>query len=410
MGFLDRLFKRSASVAVPVSIGNDRWTYYYAGAGTAEKVAAVYSCVKLISESVASIPLELKRYDPAGKYFRNDYGNPLYTLLAEQPNSRQTSFEFIRSIVVRMLVDGNAYVYPRRNAFGDVAELLLLQGVSYKVKDNVYRVDDAVNGIDEVLMPGEIIHLRNLGLSDDYVGVPTIRQAATAIGLSASADGELSNLFKNGSRYRGFITGKSNGTGSSLVGVHQDKALEDMRNRLKSDLAAGDSLLWLPEDMDFKALSMTPQDLQLLENKKFTVKEIGRYFRVHPSMLYEDGGSTYSNAEMDAVTFQNNTLLPILRHIELELACKLIHPDERGRYRIKFDQDEMYTTDLSTKANYMKATIEAGVYTINDWRHKEGNPPVEGGDVAMCSANLVTVGSRVAESQKLENENNGNGN
>jgi HK97 family phage portal protein len=409
MGFLDRFFKRSASVAVPVSIGNGNWAYYYAGAGTAEKVAAVYSCVKLISESVASIPLELKRYDPAGKYFRNDYGNPLYTLLAEQPNSRQTSFEFIRSIVVRMLVDGNAYVYPRRNAFGDVAELLLLQGVSYNVKDNVYRVIDTVNGIDEVLMPYEIIHLRNLGLRDDYEGVPTIRQAATAIGLSASADGELSNLFKNGSRYRGFITGKS-GAGASLIGAHQDKALEETRNKILTDLASGANIVCLPEDTDFKALSMTPQDLQLLENKKFTVKEIGRYFRVHPSMLYEDGGSTYSNAEMDAVTFQNNTLLPILRHIELELACKLIHPDERGRYRIKFDQDEMYTTDLSTKANYMKATIEAGVYTINDWRHKEGNPPVEGGDVAMCSANLVTVGSRVAEAQKLENENNGDGN
>lgn len=405
MGFLDRIFKRSASsYPVPVSIGNG-WTLQYVGSGTAEKVAAVYSCVKLISESVASIPLELKRYDPAGKYFRNDYGNPLYTLLAEQPNSRQTSFEFIRSLVVRMLVDGNAYVYPRRNALGDVEELLLLHGVSYHVKDNVYRVTDVMNGIDEVLMPGEIIHLRNLGLRDDYEGVPTIKQAATAIGLSASADGELGNLFKTGSRYRGFITGKS-GAGASLIGAHQDKALEDTRNKIMTDLASGANIVCLPEDTDFKALSMTPQDLQLLENKKFTVKEIGRYFRVHPSMLYEDGGSTYSNAEMDAVTFQNNTLLPILRHIELELACKLIHPEERGRYRIKFDQDEMYTTDLSTKANYMKATIEAGVYTINDWRHKEGNPPIEGGDVAMCSANLVTVGSRVAEAKKLENENN----
>jgi HK97 family phage portal protein len=356
--------------------------------------------VKLISESVARIPLELKRYDAAGRYFRNDFTNPLYTVLAEQANSRQTAFELLRGAVVQMLVEGNAYLLPRRNALGDVEELILLRGVTYDSRTNLYRVTDTVHGIDEIFFADDIVHLRNLGLRDDLEGVPTIKQASTSIGLSASADNELGNLFKTGSRYRGFITGRGSADGG-LIGAHQDKALEDMRNRLKSDLASGDSLLWLPEDMDFKALSMTPQDLQLLENKKFTVKEIGRYFRVHPSMLYEDGGSTYSNAEMDSVLFLNNTLWPILRQIELELTCKLIPREERGYYRIKFDKDEMYTTDLSTKAKYMTDTIANGVYTINDWRHREGNPPVEGGDVAMCSANLVTVGSRVAEAQQM---------
>lgn len=409
MGIFSRIFKRSASVSVPVALGNGGTTIVYVGSSTAEKVAAVYSCVKLISESVASIPLELKRYDAAGKYFRNDYTNKLYTLLAEQPNSRQTAFELMRGVVVRMLVEGNAYLYPRRNAFGDVEELLLLRGVHYDMQNNLYRVNDPVYGINEMFFPGEIIHLRNLGLRDDLEGVPTLTQASNAIGLSVSADKELRNLYQNGSRYRGFLTGRTGGGAAPLIGAHQDKALEETRNRVEKELASGKSLLWLSEDTDFKALSMTPQDLQLLENKKFTVKEIGRYFRVHPSMLYEDGGSTYSNAEMDAVTFQNNTLLPILRHIELELTCKLIHPEERSRYRIKFDKDEMYTTDLSTKAKYMIDTIANGVYTINDWRHKEGNPPVEGGDVAMCSANLVTVSSRVAEAQQMTNDN-GNGN
>jgi HK97 family phage portal protein len=399
MGIFSRIFKRSAGVPVPVQVGSGH-AVLYVSPGTAEKVAAVYSCVKLISESVARIPLELKRYDAAGRYFRNDFTNPLYTVLAEQANSRQTAFELLRGAVVQMLVEGNAYLLPRRNALGDVEELILLRGVTYDSRSNLYRVTDTVHGIDEIFFADDIVHLRNLGLRDDLEGVPTIKQASTSIGLSASADNELGNLFKTGSRYRGFITGRGSADGG-LIGAHQDKALEDMRNRLKSDLASGDSLLWLPEDMDFKALSMTPQDLQLLENKKFTVKEIGRYFRVHPSMLYEDGGSSYSNAEMDSVLFLNNTLWPILRQIELELTCKLIPREERGYYRIKFDKDEMYTTDLSTKAKYMTDTIANGVYTINDWRHREGNPPVEGGDVAMCSANLVTVGSRVAEAQQM---------
>lgn len=399
MGIFSRIFKRSAGVPVPVSLGGGQLASLYVSQGTAEKVAAVYSCVKLISESVARIPLELKVYDSAGKYFRNDYTNPLYGVLAERANSRQTAFELLRSIVVRMLVDGNAYVYPKRNALGEVEELIVLNGVSYDPIRNLYRVTDTVNGIDEVMFPDEIVHLRNLGLRDDLVGLSTLKQAAVSIGLSVSADKELGGLYQNGSRYRGFITGRGSADGG-LIGAHQDKALEDMRNKLRNDLASGDSLLWLPEDMDFKALSMTPQDLQLLENKKFTVKEIGRYFRVHPSMLYEDGGSTYSNAEMDSVLFLNNTLWPILRQIELEFATKLLLPAERKYMRIKFDKDEMYTTDLSTKAKYMTDTIANGVYTINDWRHREGNPPVEGGDVAMCSANLVSVASRAAEAQQ----------
>lgn len=400
MGIIERIFKRNA-IPVPVYLGGNTYGTITVSGQTYEKVAAVYSCVKLIAESVARIPLELKVYDQSGRYFRNAYENPLYGLLAEKPNSRQTSYELVRSLVTRLLVDGNAYMLPRRDRMGGVTELLLLRGVNYDVTSNIYHVNDTLNGINEVITPDDIVHLRNLGLRDDYLGVSTLQQASHAIGLSMGADNELSALFKSGSRYRGFLTGKGTGVDSSLWGANQDEALKDMREKMRQDVESGNNLLWLPSDMDFKSLSMTPQDVQLLENKRFTVKEIGRYFRVHPSMLYEDGGSTYSNAEMDSVQFQNHTLWPILRQIEQELACKLLLPAERKYMRIKFDKDDAYTTDLSTKAKYMTDTIANGVYTINDWRHREGNPPVEGGDSAMCSANLVTVASRVAEANKL---------
>lgn len=402
MGLFSKIFKRS-TVPVPIVIGGG-YGVTYVSQQAFEKVAAVYSCVKLISESVARIPLEVKVYDARGKYFRNAYEDNLYQLLAERPNSRQTSFELMRSVVVRMLVDGNAYLLPRRDHLGNIEEILLVRGVGYDAKTNLYRVCDKVLGIDEVFAADEIVHLRNLGLTDDLTGLSTLAQASHVIGISKSADNELSNLFQNGSRYRGFLTGNIGGDAGFSWGAQGDDALKEMRDNIRKDVANGEHIMWLPEGMDFKALSMTPQDVQLLENKKFSVKEIGRYFRVHPSMLYEDGGSSYSNAEMDSVLFLNNTLWPILRQIEQELACKLLAPGERKYVRIKYDKDAMYTTDLSTKAKYMTDTIANGVYTINDWRHREGNPPVEGGDEAMCSANLVTVASRVAEANKLLNE------
>jgi HK97 family phage portal protein len=155
--------------------------------------------------------------------------------------------------------------------------------------------------------------------------------------------------------------------------------------------------------MKFTPFTMTPADVQLLDNKKFTVKEIGRFFRVPPSMLYEDGGSTYSNAEMDSVLFLNGALSPLLRQIELELSSKLIADEERGYYKIQFDREALYTTDLTTKANYMKATIESGVRTVNEWRKAEGFPALVGGDEAVVSANLVTLKSRINEGQQEGN-------
>lgn len=377
-----------------------RVVYYPSSPTFAEKVAAVYSCEKLISESIAKIPLEVKRYNSAGRYYVRDVKNPLYDILATRPNERMTAYDLLRGTVMNMLNYGNAYLYPKRDWKGDVVALYLLEGVSYDRYANAYTVNDNTNGIYGVYAADRIIHLRNLG-SDAYLGESTIRIAARTIGISTNADNELSQLFTSGNRHRGIITGSADspmGYGANKVNA-MEKAKEDMQN----DLRSGDTIVVLPGDMKFTPFSMTPADVQLLDNKKFTVKEIGRFFRVPPSMLYEDGGSTYSNAEMDSVLFLNGALSPLLRQIELELSSKLIADDERGYYRIQFDREALYTTDLTTKANYMKATIESGVRTVNEWRKAEGFPALVGGDEAVVSANLVTLKSRINEGQQEGN-------
>jgi HK97 family phage portal protein len=377
-----------------------RVVYYPSSPTFAEKVAAVYSCEKLISESIAKIPLEVKRYNSAGRYYVRDVKNPLYDILATRPNARMTAYDLLRGTVMNMLNYGNAYLYPERDGKGDVVALYLLEGVNFDRYANAYTVNDNTNGIYGVYTADRIIHLRNLG-SDAYLGESTIRIAARTIGISTDADNELSQLFTSGNRHRGIITGSADspmGYGANKVNA-MEKAKEDMQN----DLRSGDTIVVLPGDMKFTPFTMTPADVQLLDNKKFTVKEIGRFFRVPPSMLYEDGGSTYSNAEMDSVLFLNGALSPLLRQIELELSSKLIADEERGYYKIQFDREALYTTDLTTKANYMKATIESGVRTVNEWRKAEGFPALVGGDEAVVSANLVTLKSRINEGQQEGN-------
>lgn len=401
MGLISNIFRRKQhirSVGTLLQEGG-RVVYYPSSPIFAEKVAAVYSCEKLIAESIAKIPLELKRYNGVGRYYVRDVKNPLFDVLATRPNARMTAYDLLRGTVMNMLNYGNAYLFPVRDAAGYVVELYLLEGVAYDRYSNTYTVNDPTNGVNGVYTADRIIHLRNLG-SDAYLGESTIRIAARTIGISTDADNELARLFSSGSRYRGILTGNPSVMG---VGAAQRNQLSEVRDKLTADLANGETIVYIPGDMRFSTLSMTPTDVQLLDNKKFTVKEIGRFFRVPPSMLYEDGGSTYSNAEMDSVLFLNGALSPLLRQIELELSAKLIGDEERGYYRIQFDREALYTTDLTTKANYMKATIESGVRTVNEWRKAEGFPALVGGDEAVVSANLVTLKSRINEGQQEGN-------
>lgn len=401
MGLISNIFRRKQHIRSVGTLRQEggRVVYYPSSPLFAEKVAAVYSCEKLIAESIAKIPLELKRYNSVGRYYVRDVKNPLFDVLATRPNARMTAYDLLRGTVMNMLNYGNAYLFPVRDAVGNVVELYLLEGVAYDRYANAYTVNDNTNGIYGVYRADRIIHLRNLG-SDAYLGESTIRIAARTIGISTDADNELSRLFSTGSRYRGILTGNPSVMG---VGAAQRNQLSEVRDKLTADLANGETIVYIPGDMRFSTLSMTPTDVQLLDNKKFTVKEIGRFFRVPPSMLYEDGGSTYSNAEMDSVLFLNGALSPLLRQIELELSAKLIGDEERGYYRIQFDREALYTTDLTTKANYMKATIESGVRTVNEWRKAEGFPALVGGDEAVVSANLVTLKSRINEGKQEGN-------
>lgn len=401
MGFISNIFRKKQHIRSVGTVRQEggRVVYYPTSPLFAEKVAAVYSCEKLIAESIAKIPLELKRYNSVGRYYVRDVKNPLFDVLATRPNARMTAYDLLRGTVMNMLNYGNAYLFPVRDAAGYVVELYLLEGVAYDRYANTYTVNDNTNGIYGVYTADRIIHLRNLG-SDAYLGESTIRIASRTIGISTDADNELAQLFSTGSRYRGILTGNPSVLG---VGAAQKNQLEKVRDDLKTDLANGETIVYIPGDMRFSTLSMTPTDVQLLDNKKFTVKEIGRFFRVPPSMLYEDGGSTYSNAEMDSVLFLNGALSPLLRQIELELSAKLIADGERGYYKIQFDREALYTTDLTTKANYMKSTIESGVRTVNEWRKAEGFPALEGGDEAVVSANLVTLKSRINEGQQEGN-------
>ena len=207
---------------------------------------------------------------------------------------------------------------------------------------------------------------------------------------------------------RGIVSNDKTTTG---FGEYQDKELEKTAEDIDSRFQAGERIVSLPGQVDFKQISLSSTDMQFLESRKFTVRDICRFFGVHPSFVFDDTSNNYKSAEMANVAFLSNTLNPLLRNIENELLRKLIAPSLCYKRKFEFDRRGLYASDLNSKVKYQTATIAAGIYTVNDWRQMENRPPIDGGDKVLVSANLRDIndnGAVVVSTQKEGKEEHNN--
>lgn len=365
-------------------------------------VATVYRCVQLLGDSVASLRLQyLKRKD--GRY-QEDERSPFHYLLTVQPQPEMSAFDFWSMAVKEMLLDGNAYIYPRR-IDGDVTDLVLCSRhtVGHDTLNGLYTVSDSYNGVYGTFKESEMIHLY-LHSSDGRRGESVVSHAARVMAIASAGDSETLNRFQNGGTVRGLVT---NDKGVRGFGEYQDNELEKTADNLDDRFRNGERILSLPGQVDFKQISLSSTDMQFLESRKFTVRDICRFFGVHPSFVFDDSASNYKSAEMANVAFLSNTLDPILKRIENELCRKLIPRSLCCRYVFRYDRRGIYSLDLASKAAYQKATIESGIYTVNDWRRMENQPLAVGGDDVFVSTNLqrlvASAGSDLSDwSEKSE--------
>lgn len=158
----------------------------------------------------------------------------------------------------------------------------------------------------------------------------------------------------------------------------------------------------MPGQVQFTQMSMSSVDMQFLESRKFTVREICRFFGVHPSFVFDDTSNNYKSAEMANVAFLNNTLNPILRKIEAELLRKLVAPTLATKRKFEFNRQSLYACDLESRGKYWKQVIETGLYTVNELRREENKPDVEGGDTVLVSANLKSITNLAAEGEPTQ--------
>lgn len=370
------------------------------GRGTSLGIATVYRCVKLLSESVANLPLQyLRRKD--GIFVEVSNGRLDY-LLNVQPDYSVNAFDFWRQVVQELLLEGNAYIVP----FYDGPELtrLALCGrgtVSHDTLSDTYCVADHTNGVFGTFDESEIIHIKGLTGLDYKKGVSVLTYARLTMNIAVTGDQETHNRFANGGNVRGIV---SNDTSVRGFGEYQDKQLEKTAENLDCRFQGGERIVSLPGQVDFKQISLSSTDMQFLESRKFTVIEICRFFSVPPTFVYADTSNNYKTVEQADVDFLSHTLNPMLRNIETELRRKLISPALSHKYKFRFDRRELFACDLNGMMNYGTKLLQIGT-TVNEVRRMNNLTPVDGCDTVLVSANLRCINEIGMQPQPVVSEN-----
>lgn len=368
---------------------------YVTSPDTAMKIATVYRAVNLISSSVAVLRLKYMRYNRIKKYYLVDdtpAGRRLNYLLSIRPNKRQNAYTFYKYLVSNILLWGNAFVLPVRDVYMNVEELILLDPryVTLDTINNIYQVSDFVNGIYGSFDAEEILHFKNYCSDNGYWGISTIRYAAVTLGIAATAENETLKRFATGGRFKAVL---QNNFTSCGVGEYQDEQLQGHADDLQTAIKRGDDLLVVKGDGKLTPISMSSADMQFLESRKLTNRDIARFFNVHQSKLMDDTNSNYKSTEMSNIAFYSETLQPYTSEIEREFCAKLLTEAAYSDHKFVVDTAPIYALDLEAKIKKMEALLRTGQSTVNELRRDNDMEPVENGDVVYLSVNLAPLGS-----------------
>ena len=356
--------------------------------GSAMSVATVYRCMQLLTESVAGMPMLFQKLR---KDLYVDAGDSrLSYLLNVQPSPAMSAFDFWRQVVQEMYLEGNAYIVPLRDPLLPVVSSLVIcrRGtVQHDTDRDIYHVNDPVSHVHGDFREEEIIHLKGRTAINPKIGVSVLTYARLSCDIALTGDRETRTRFANGGVVRGIVSNDSSVKG---YGKYQDSELKSSAHNLDEQFSNGERIVGLPGDVDFKQIALSSTDMQFLESRKFTVRELCRFFGVHPSFVFDDTSNNYKSAEQANAAFLAHTLRPLLRNIENEFLRKLVAPTLAHRYRFVFDVRNLHACDLDSQMNYRVKLLQTGG-TVNEVRKLDNLEPVEGGDKPMVSANLRGV-------------------
>ena len=361
---------------------------------SAMQMTAVYSCVRILSEAIAGLPLHLYRYGADGSK-QKALDHPLYTLLHDEPNPEMSSFVFRETLMTHLLLWGNAYAQILRNGKGDVIALYPLMPNKMTVdrddEGHLYYSyqrsnDEALKPNSRVILsPHEVLHIPGLGF-DGLVGYSPIAMAKNAIGLAIATEEYGAKFFANGAAPSGVL---------EHPGTIKDpsRVREAWQSQFGGSSNSG-KVAVLEEGMKYTPISISPEQAQFLETRKFQINEIARIFRVPPHMVGDLEKSSFSNIEQQSLEFVKYTLDPWVVRWEQSIMRGLLSPDEKKQYFAKFNVDGLLRGDYQSRMNGYAVGRQNGWMSANDIRELENMdriPAEEGGDLYLINGNMLPM-------------------
>lgn len=363
---------------------------------TAMQTTAVYACVRILAEAIASLPLHVYEYqDDGGKKLVHDH--PLYYLLHDEPNPEMTSFVFRETLMSHLLIWGNAYAQIIRDGAGRVLGLYPLlpdkMDVQRDDKGNIYYVYSRNSDENPMfkeygnikLKAEDVLHIPGLGF-DGLIGYSPIAMAKNAVGMTLACEEYGASFFANGANPGGVL---------EHPGVLKDPSkVRESWNSVYRGVSNAHKIAVLEEGMKYQQIGIPPEEAQFLETRKFQINEIARLYRIPPHMVGDLDKSSFSNIEQQSLEFVKYTLDPWVIRWEQSLQRSLLLPSEKGKYFIKLNVDGLLRGDYQSRMNGYAVGRQNGWFSANDIREMENMNPIpdeEGGNLYLINGAMTKL-------------------
>lgn len=363
---------------------------------TAMQTTAVYACVRILAEAVASLPLHVYEYqDDGGKKLVHDH--PLYYLLHDEPNPEMTSFVFRETLMSHLLIWGNAYAQIIRDGAGRVLGLYPLlpdkMDVQRDDRGNIYYVYSRNSDENPMfkeygdirLKAEDVLHIPGLGF-DGLIGYSPIAMAKNAVGMTLACEEYGASFFANGANPGGVL---------EHPGVLKDPSkVRESWNSVYRGVNNAHKIAVLEEGMKYQQIGIPPEEAQFLETRKFQINEIARLYRIPPHMVGDLDKSSFFNIEQQSLEFVKYTLDPWVIRWEQSLQRSLLLPGEKGKYFIKLNVDGLLRGDYQSRMNGYAVGRQNGWFSANDIREMENMNPIpdeQGGNLYLINGAMTKL-------------------
>ena len=403
MGFLDFIGRKRSRDKPHNSYEGQDFSYLFGRTSSGENVdefkamqtTAVYACVRILAEAVASLPIHI--YERTSNGREKKFEHPLYFLLHDEPNPEMSSFVFRETLMTHLLIWGNAYIQIIRDKSGQVISLypLLPDKMSVHRDENgkLYykyqrQTEENPNFKDTgsvILKQEDVLHIPGLGF-DGLIGYSPIALAKNAIGMTLATENYGASVFKNGAKPGGVL---------EHPGILKDpKRVRDSWNAVYNGVTNSHKVAVLEEGMKYTQIGIPPEEAQFLQTRKFQINEIARLYRIPPHMIGDLEKSSFSNIEQQSLEFVKYTLDPWVVRLEQAFKRSLFLPEEKKKYFVKFNVDGLLRGDYQSRMSGYAIARQNGWLSTNDIRELEDLNLLtdeEGGNLYLINGNMTKL-------------------